>query len=429
MRQNHARGARKIGLLTCVLMLVLVACGEESDGTVSIGGGGSGGGTGSADAGGAIDTSGSGATDAGSSRQSDVAGVDAGATTEADISVDAGSFGGVTKSTKPLEITGNWKVGDYSTVHLTSQTFGKVSVVHYDNNKNLAYTTAPVGVSGPGGISREGVYSVYQWVEPKDGATYLCQVDTGLTSEEQALQTTKTADPTSLDKGCNDGLWTKIETNELVGLWQSSFGGNEDIDPLGMGLADVLEWNNTDNTMYTQNPKGTGQYSERFNKIIWIEPTAGGVWYCKVVIGAESLEAAKKAKYTVDTSDPDNAGCNNFGWTRLIPLDVIGSYQTSAGDLRHVSSYWWGAQKIKGFDNDKQVVWVENPSDAATNPGKFSRVVWTGDTKGKGPLWTCVTDSGLSDLIAAQDASTAADSADPAKAGCNGKPWLKMDPI
>ena len=426
-------------LLPLVCTLAVSACGGQSDGPITIGAGGS-----------KSDTS-SGAdivttSDATSTTSDTTSGVDAGAAHgdtsagagdtsmggqadsggEADITVDAGSFGGVTKPTKPLEITGLWKVGNNSTVHLTGEVFGKVRVVHYDNTKNLAYTTAPVGVSGPGGLSRKGVYSVYQWAEPVNGDTWLCQVDTGLSTEVQALQTTKTADPTALKTGCNLGLWTKLSTHELVGRWESSFGGNETVEPLVFGLADVVDWDNVGNALYTQNPKGTGQNSERFNKIVWTEPTAAGVWYCTVVVVAVSLADAKKATYTIDAKDPDNSGCNNFSWTHLIPFKLIGSYQTSDGELRHISTFWWGDKRVAGFDNDKKTAWLENRDDAADMPGKFSRLVWS--TVGK-TTWVCATDTGLSDLDAAQNAATTADSSDPANSGCKGKPWTKMDAL
>lgn len=411
------------------LALVLASgCGGGESGPVSIGGGG---GVGGSDSGATADATagdgaGTGGGDAGSGGASD-GGTDAASGGDAGAQVDVGTFGGVTKPTEAIEVTGLWRIGDFANVHLNSVAFGKVQVVHYDNTKNLAYTTAPVGVSGPGGVSREGVFSVYQWVEPKAGVTHLCQVDTNLSTEVAALQSTKKADPSDLSSGCNLGPWTELKTFELAGVWQSSFGGNEVIDPLLMGITEVVEWDNAANVVYTRNPEGIGSASGLHTKIVWTEFAKGPVWYCKVAAGLKTLAEAKASTASVDDSDPDVSGCNGFGWTRLEPLSVLGSYATQSGALQHITRYWWGDKLVAGFDNSKREAYLRNSPQAAVEANRYSKLLWTKPVKGG--FWGCIVDQGLPDLDSAVDSAQTASDADPATGGCQGKPWVRYDPI
>ncbi|HAN30678.1 MAG TPA: hypothetical protein DCQ06_03690 [Myxococcales bacterium] len=341
-----------------------------------------------------------------------------------DVSLDVGEFGGVTKPTEILEINGLWRIGSNAQVQLTSKRFGKVVVVHYDNANNKAYTTAPVGVSGPGGVVRQGVYSVYQWTEPTAGRARLCQVDTNLNTEEAALQSANTANEDEPQTGCNGGPWITLDTPELSGVWASSFGGNEVITALELGTVSIIEWDNDKNVLYTQNPQGIGASSSLYNRIVWTEFAAGPAWYCKVDVGLKSLDEAKASTKTADDSDPDVSGCNGFGWTKLTPLAARGSYATTGGNLTHVTSHNWDERILVGFDNDKRVAWLRNHSEADVHPNRFARMVWT-PTESSGHFWACLTDDGLSDLQAAQDSEKATDDSDPTSGGCNGGPWKR----
>ena len=370
------------------------------------------------------------------SSASDGASVDAGATDAigdttapvTDVSLDVGEFGGVTKPTTIIEIDGLWRIGSSAEVHLTSTRFGKVEVVHYDNDTNRAYTTAPVGVSGPGGVVRQGVYSVYQWTEPKGGLAYLCQVDTNLNTEKAALQSTKSGKTDQLDTGCNGGPWIKLERPELSGVWASSFGGNEVVTALEMGSINIIEWDNESNTLYTQNPDGIGPSSLLFNRVVWTEFAAGPAWYCKLDVGMKSLADAKASTKTADDNDPDNSGCNGFGWTKLSPLAVRGTYAVTGGALGHITSHWWNKRLLAGFDNAGRVAWLRNHPEAETFPNRYARVVWT-EVESGGHFWACVTDDGLSDLSDAQESEKSPDATDPGASGCNGGPWTRFTKV
>ena len=53
------------------------------------------------------------------------------------------------------------------------------------------------------------------------------------------------------------------------------------------------------------------------SKIVWTAPANDAFYYCFVAFGLETETEAVDAADTSDASDPENAGCGGFSWTKL----------------------------------------------------------------------------------------------------------------
>ena len=112
---------------------------------------------------------------------------------------------------------------------------------------------------------------------------------------------------------CGDAL-------EIVGTYESNFGGEEVITEEAFGGTPIRFFDNDANVLVTQNAADSMFNPNLFNRIVWTEPEAsGGFYYCFVDFGIATLEAAQTSTQTADASDPTNSGCGMFSWTRLDP--------------------------------------------------------------------------------------------------------------
>jgi hypothetical protein len=131
------------------------------------------------------------------------------------------------------------------------------------------------------------------------------------------------SDPDAGSEPDSDGGADEIE---IAGTWESNFGGTEVIDSHGFtsfgSTSPIIEYDNDDNTMITQNPCDAEFSPNAFNKIVWTEIVNDSFYYCTVDFGLDSAADARNSTMTADDSDPENEGCGGFAWTQLSDPDA-----------------------------------------------------------------------------------------------------------
>jgi len=108
-------------------------------------------------------------------------------------------------------------------------------------------------------------------------------------------------------------------------------------------------------------------------------------------------------------------------------LAIAGTWTDNWGGSHTITDTTWvqafGTYNISQFDNSAQVVIAENNFGNSSAAGLWSRFDWTWDTSSM--LWYCQTCYDCADETAALT-TAAADSSDPATAGCGGFSWTSM---
>lgn len=121
--------------------------------------------------------------------------------------------------------------------------------------------------------------------------------------------------------GCeSDDTGSSTQTSpdlELNGTWTTSFQGTEVITNTVWNGASIVEYSNTTNVAYTQNPANDQYNPSKFNKLVWTQPNGSTFYYCWLDFGKDSLDLAKASTLVADDKDPDNTGCGGFGWTKM----------------------------------------------------------------------------------------------------------------
>jgi len=114
------------------------------------------------------------------------------------------------------------------------------------------------------------------------------------------------------------------------------------------------------------------------------------------------------------------------------PLEIAGTWQNEAfGETDVIDADSWSqdfgtgptVSAIVEFSNSENYAIRKAPHDAAFDPDKFDRTVWTeidGDS-----FYYCTPDHGLDTAEEAAASSTAVDADDP-DTGCDGFPWTKL---
>ena len=135
---------------------------------------------------------------------------------------DAGKTSSKDSGTKTsdFELAGSWTSsygateGGPVTITNTKWTdeYATLTVVSFNNTKNIAIVQNPPADSGPLDPNK---FSRNVWIEPKNGVSYYCTEVYGLDTEDEALAATGSADDTDLDgKGCGGAPWTKLTKAE-----------------------------------------------------------------------------------------------------------------------------------------------------------------------------------------------------------------------
>jgi hypothetical protein len=82
----------------------------------------------------------------------------------------------------------------------------------------------------------------------------------------------------------------------------------------------IISFDNDANGLIVQSPPDDAFTPNQFARQVWTEPDAeGAFYYCTVVFGLETLEAAEADTTEADASDPAQRGCGGFPWTQLTP--------------------------------------------------------------------------------------------------------------
>ncbi len=331
-----------------------------------------------------------------------------------------------TQMSPSIETYGIWATNFASTSTVTGESWDGATIVEYDNAANRAITRNAADASWD-----PGKYNKIVWTDKgADRSFHYCTVDFGLDTAADAKSSDKTADATDPDNsGCGMFGWTKLTVPlEIRGLWVTQFESVEGVASHKWGEATVVEYDNAANWAITQHAADAMWNPSKFSKIVWTELSEGRFYYCTVEFGLETAGAAKNSAMTANDSDPDNAGCGMFSWTKMSPpIEVHGRWMSNFGTEEVITPLKWGTASIKQWDDIDNWAVTQNADDDMWNPSKFSKVVWT--ELNAGSFYYCTVDYGLDTLEAAKTSTQTADSSDPDNSGCGTFSWTKLSAL
>lgn len=110
------------------------------------------------------------------------------------------------------------------------------------------------------------------------------------------------------------------EPLELIGEYADNFDGEQIITASDWNGAAIVEYDNDENVVYTQNADDAMFNPGKFGKTVYTEPTkAGEFYFCQIEFAAETLADAKATTNMADDTDLDGHGCSGFSWTKATP--------------------------------------------------------------------------------------------------------------
>ena len=133
-----------------------------------------------------------------------------------------------------------------------------------------------------------------------------------------------------------------------------------------------------------------------------------------------------------DTSSTDTSSTDTSDTSATADIEIAGTYTDNFGGGHVIDDTSWtqtgfgtSVFHISQYDNDSNFAIAQNDAANEYNPSLFSRFDWTTDSSGQ--LWFCQT---AYDAATAADAlaTAAADTTDPATAGCGGFSWTMLTP-
>ncbi|MBM66596.1 MAG: hypothetical protein CMH55_10215 [Myxococcales bacterium] len=107
------------------------------------------------------------------------------------------------------------------------------------------------------------------------------------------------------------------EHESLQGTWSTNFDTEETITEDAWGANTIDQWDASTNTVIVRTPDDAEWSPGTYSKIIYTDPVEESFYYCIAAFGKETAEAALNEEVSVDDSDPDNAGCGDFAWTKM----------------------------------------------------------------------------------------------------------------
>ena len=126
--------------------------------------------------------------------------------------------------------------------------------------------------------------------------------------------------------------------------------------------------------------------------------------------------------------DDDDSAAGDDDDSAADSLEIIGVWDTSLGPQTITESTWSSGSSIwhiSQYDNAADYLVAQNDANNAWSASLWSRFDWHWDSSGQ--LWYCQTCYNCADEAAAL-ATAAADSSDPATAGCSTFPWSSLTP-
>ncbi|MEY3013486.1 MAG: hypothetical protein RIT45_2221 [Pseudomonadota bacterium] len=333
---------------------------------------------------------------------------------------------------EPLAIVGVWRsnfgsvetiAGERWHVHSEGMADSLSPIVTWDNAARWLVTqNAKDAEFGPGTFNR------IDWDTVNAHEIAVCTVDFGLASGAAAVASTKTADKSDLDgKGCGGFPWTRLRRTDAIGLFESAFGGNERLDAERMGWAATISWDNGKRRAVTRNLPDDAYSPNTYNVVFW-QPAAGGAFhYCTADFGLATAELAEDSTKTADGSAPETSGCGGFGWTKLSPLPIRGTWKNQFGGIEQIDGLAWGPARLHAFSASARTAILRSHADDPYTPGQFARVRWTvPDAKG---FHYCFEVFGKKTAEEAQNDATTADAGDLDGKGCGGFPWTHLEAV
>ena len=86
----------------------------------------------------------------------------------------------------------------------------------------------------------------------------------------------------------------------------------------------VVEYSNDERTAVILTPDDVTFNPATYSEFVWTKPAGGAFYYCIAAYDCASPEQAKNGPSDgyctlsdIDDSDPENAGCGTFPWTKL----------------------------------------------------------------------------------------------------------------
>ncbi len=274
-----------------------------------------------------------------------------------------------------IETQGTWESQFGGLFTISNLAWNGATLISFDNDSNEAITQLPAtDLFNPNKFTKE------VWTEVADGSFYLCTVSFGNETAQDAIDAANTADASDPENsGCGGFAWTRLFTPiETYGVWANpTFKYQEDIVTANWSGSAIVEFDNEENYAITQAPSDDN--SGLFSRLEWTEIDAQQFYYCTVAFNQATAEDAKNTTKTADASDPENSGCGNFAWTKLVPaIELNGEWDTQfKGFTETISSFAWSGATVIRYDNETNVAITQNPEDAQFGPLKFSKLVWT----------------------------------------------------
>jgi len=253
------------------------------------------------------------------------------------------------------------------------------------------------------------------------------------------------------ERGCNKKGWAAVaglviigglvgglagglidQAGLIRGTWATNYGSYITVTDTawysGKSVASIKK--TTGSYVIWQNPP-TDLYNPNAYVKVEYHPIATGWAHCMSVYDAPTLEAAE----STDTSDIYNkgdaaAGCNGFPFTEVSVYDhaLKGRWKTNFDQEIAISDGEWkvdGATPSRIEAYGAGWVLMQNPSDDAYNPDKWTLVLWhpvEGSTTGEWAHCMSVYDGASAAAALAKDTSEIYKPSD-AAAGCNGFPF------
>jgi hypothetical protein len=200
----------------------------------------------------------------------------------------------------------------------------------------------------------------------------------------------------------------------------------------------LLTYSNRDNFAIAMNSPDNAYNPGAYSRFDWVIDPSDVVHYCQTRYDAASAQEAYEAT-PADAADL-TGGCGTFAWTALTAttLDLVGNYSDNYGTEHDISLVRWlqtsswtddggtmtDASEFTRLYHSNQQHWLvaENHADNAWNTGLFSRFDWV-DVEGQ--RYFCQTTYEAASAKAALELA-AADSSDPATAGCGSFAWSSL---
>jgi len=257
---------------------------------------------------------------------------------------------------------------------------------------------------------------------------------------------------TAVENNDPDDNNTPSDAIEILGIYDNNFGGLETItethwstqsETYPAQVLKIVSVDNTENLAITQNAEDDEFAPNTFNKVVWTDADADGVfYYCTVAYGLETADEALASEEVADASNPEAEGCVGFSWTKLSPhiervsIEIAGAYDSVYGGVETITDTTWETaseeypaftMRIDSFDNEANIAITQNIADENYTSAGFNKIVWI-EPDADGVFYYCTVDYELESAEAAAASEETADTSDPETGGCGGFPWTKLLP-